>query len=82
MPVNKQRVDFLNSQAASDIKAELSKMAKSPKYNTEDSYTCSNAAHPDGKITFVEKHLQYIASHQDTNPSHYLANLKLKTRIN
>lgn len=81
MSVSKQKADFLQSPAAAKFKEELLKMAASSKYNTCSSYVRSTPEHPDNQISFAEKHLQYIANHPDTDPAHYLANLKLKTRI-
>ena len=50
-------------------------------YKTDPSYSANAILHPDHKISFGEKHMAYLKNHPLLNPEHYLANLRLTTRI-
>lgn len=69
--------DFLASEAAVEIREQLTQMEKDPTYFTEVSYS---PAHESG-ISFSEKHIDYISTHPNLRPSDYMSNLRLRTRL-
>jgi hypothetical protein len=68
---------FLSSTDALDIKKELEAMVASPDYNTRSSYVTFQL----DDLPFTEKHLNYMSERPKLNHKHYLANLRLKTKI-
>lgn len=68
---------FLDSQAAIKARHELQRMMNDASYNTASTY----AANLDHNLPFVEKHMKYLSDHPKLNPDHYLANLRLMTKI-
>lgn len=77
-----KRTAFLDSEEGKTIVAELEKMATGISYNTESTYSPDATRYPDGQISFVDKHINYIISHPTINPRHYIANLRIMTKIN
>jgi hypothetical protein len=77
----KKKVDFLQSPEADKFKQALVDMTNSDKYNTAPSYAKESEINPDCIISFIDKHMQYMCDHPSTDTRHYLANLKLMTRI-
>lgn len=81
MPSLKQRNNFLDSQDAAEIEQTLLGMVKDARYNTVASYSTNSTLYPDNLIPFVEKHMNYLSTHPSTDPQHYLANLRLMTKV-
>lgn len=80
MPAMKKKL-LLESEAGIEIIKSLEAMVESSVYNTDSTYSANGDKYPDNKIPFVDKHLNYLLTHPSINPSHYLANLRLMTRI-
>lgn len=59
---------------------ELSRIDADNSYKTGPSYS-SKASYIDGLIPFVDKHMDYLNDNPHINPVHYLANLRLMTKI-
>ncbi len=59
----------------------LEAMVLDKSYNTESSYSSNSELYPDNVQSFIDKHMNYINTHPDTNIEHYLSNLRLMTRI-
>ena len=78
MAVTIKTQQFLDSQAAADLRDELVEMMENPSYNTRASYS----ALLNGDIDFVEKHMNYLSSHLSVDPSQYMSNLRLITKYN
>ncbi len=76
-----KRVDFYESEEGLGVQATLLQMTQSATYNTKSSYSANTAQYPNHLVPFVEKHMKFIATHPSVNPEHYLANLRLITRI-
>ncbi len=72
------RQEFLRSEKADVLRAELQSMVDDPQYNTVLRYSILS---PDGS-RFVTKHLDYMSNHLQMNHGQYLSNLKLMTKIN
>ena len=72
------RRQFLASEEAEEIKAELLAMEQNPLYNTQPSYTSKTIAK---NISFSDKHFDYICMNPRVKPYEYIANLRLMTKI-
>jgi hypothetical protein len=77
----KRRQNLLDSEEGREIKLKLQQMADSSLYNTTASYSANNLLYPDHLIPFVDKHMNYLINHPSLEPSMYLANIKLMTRV-
>lgn len=76
---NKTRV--FDEIELADIEQQLRDMVVNKKYNTDASYSANLADYPSHLIPFVDKHMNYIVKHSNIDPEHYLANLRLITKI-
>jgi hypothetical protein len=81
MPTAKKRPDLFSTQEGVLVEEALKSMALDTSYATIDTYSANSEAHPDHLVTFVEKHMSYLRSHPSVDPDHYLANLRLMTRV-
>lgn len=81
MASSTKKLDIYNSEEGRLIAEELKKMVLDNHYNTDDSYSANIVTNPDHKISFVDKHLKYLSEHRSVNPTHYLSNLKLMSKI-
>lgn len=81
MPIAKKQADFLASDQGVDARQKLTMMMSDKTYETSPSYSSNANLYPGNRITFVDKHMNYLMNHQDTDPAKYLANLRLMTRI-
>lgn len=76
----KRKNDFLQSEAGIEAYKLLKSMVLDDAYHTDASYSSNTELYPDNLIPFVEKHIDYLCAHSETNPSMYLSNLRLITR--
>jgi len=81
MPTAKRKVDFYTTEEGELVKKQLFAMAADILYKTDSSYSTDSASYDDHLIPFVDKHMRYLVAHPSVNPTHYLANLRLMTRI-
>ncbi len=81
MAAAKKRINFLDSEEATEVEHSLRLMAEDSTYNTAPSYSANTVQYPYHSIPFVDKHMSYLSKHPSVDPSHYLANLRLMTRI-
>jgi len=81
MSTFKKRINFKESEEGAAVKQALSKMALDNTYTTESSYNANEMLYPDHDMSFVEKHMHYLSTHQNVNPQQYLSNLRLMTRV-
>lgn len=81
MPTAKKKVNLYESEEGALIQKELRAMAADATYNTGSSYSTDSDAYSDHLIPFVDKHMRYLMVHPSVDPAHYLANLRLMTRI-
>ncbi|MBC7708225.1 hypothetical protein H7Y63_03310 [Polaromonas sp.] len=68
---------FLDSDVAAQIHTQLKTMMGDKTFNTTSTY----AATREDQLPFDEKHMNYLSDHPKLNPLHYIANLRLMTRI-
>ena len=62
----------------SNVREKLMAIEGNVDYLTsESSYTSNQAQYPDGRIPFVDKHMDYLLMHPNVNPEQYLSNLRL-----
>ncbi len=59
----------------------LRQMERDNTYNTESRYSGNTEKYPNNQITFSQWHMAHIKKFPNLNPLHYLANLKLMTKI-
>jgi len=81
MATNRKQSDFIASEEGIRIRQELTAMLSNQSYTTESTYIANSERYPDNQIPFVEKHMHYIATHPSVDPNHYLANLRLITKV-
>ncbi|CAN5456799.1 hypothetical protein BH10PAT3_BH10PAT3_7870 [soil metagenome] len=81
MPTAKKKINLYESEEGAIIQKELRAMAADLAYNTGSSYSADSSAYSDNLIPFVDKHMRYLIVHPSVDPVHYLANLRLMTRI-
>jgi hypothetical protein len=82
MPTYKKKSNFFETPAGLKARQELSAMVADTGFHTVSYYSANTDRHPDNRMTFVEKHMEYLRAHPSTDPDHYLANLRLMTRTN
>ena len=58
----------------------LKRMESDPNLVTKSAYRANTIIWPDNRISFVESHLAYLKAHPNTNPRHYISNLRLMLR--
>lgn len=76
-----KRPNFIDTEEAKTVRRLLEKMQDDESYETKSSYNANTEKYPDHRISFVDKHMQHLASHPNINTEHYMANLRLMTRI-
>lgn len=81
MATQKKRIDFYNSVDGREIRQILVTMSQDPIYNTDAGYSANNDLYPNNLMPFVDKHMSYLNTHPNIEPRHYLANLRLMTRL-
>lgn len=81
MPTLKKKTSFLGSDVAVEIEKILKLMASDVAYNTRSSYSTNSDLYPDNLIPFVDKHMNFLSTHPSTDPTQYIANLRLMTLV-
>lgn len=76
-----KKKNFFGSEEAIAIEQMLRLMSKDNAYNTTSSYSANITEYPDNLIPFVDKHMNYLKAHPSLDPHHYLANLRLMTKL-
>lgn len=70
--------EFLKSEAGLAAYGELMKMLEDENYKTVSSFSPSAE---DGKLLFIDKHMNYLCTHLSVNANQYLSNLRLITKV-
>ncbi len=81
MATYKKKLDFFATQEGDEFKQTLREMERDNSFITESGYSANAELYPDHSISFVDRHVAYIKAHPSTDPSQYLSNLKLMTRV-
>ena len=77
----KKRPNFYESDEAAGVEQILKAMQSDVRYSTDSSYSANTEKHPDNSINFVDKHMEYLHTHPGVDPTHYIANLRLITKL-
>jgi len=77
----KKRINFFDSEEGNEVRRELRQMAADSGYTTESSYNANDVLYPGHDMSFVQKHMHYLNTHQNVNPQQYLSNLRLMTKV-
>jgi hypothetical protein len=80
MQISKSVINFINSQIGVDARQQLTVMVNDPIYNTPATYTPNQTLYSDNLLPFVDKHINYLSTHQNVDVQTYVANLRLMTR--
>ena len=70
------REEFLQTDAGALAKAELQRMASSTDYGTATTYDAMAGR----RLSFVNRHLNYLVKHPQVNAKAYLSNLRIMTK--
>jgi hypothetical protein len=81
MAVMKKRNYLVDSLEGAQIKHSLRLMELDQTFHTESSYSANGVLHNDHVISFTDKHWSYLNNNPQVDPTHYLANLRLMTRV-
>ena len=81
MPTINKKINFFDTEEGIEVERTLRSMVTDNAYSTVSSYSTDAEQYPDNLIPFVDKHMKYITTHPSTDPIHYLANLRLMTRV-
>ena len=68
---------FLDSAEAVTIHAQLLDMMNDKAFNTTSTFSTTR----EDDMPFDQKHMTYLSDRPKLNPQHYLANLRLMTRL-
>ena len=81
MPTIKRKPNFFDTEQGLELEEALRNMTVDVAFNTESSYSADSVRYPDNVISFVQKHKSYLIAHPAVDPSAYVANLRLMTRL-
>lgn len=81
MATYKKRGNFTESEEGIAIREKLTLMAGDAAFNTASSYSANSVLYPNNKISFEDKHMNYLMIHPELEPNKYLANIRLMTRV-
>lgn len=81
MAAYQRKAAFSQTEAGTQALEALHAMCNKANYNTPSSYCSNSEAYPENQRSFVDKHMDYLSTHPDVNPNHYISNLRLMTRI-
>lgn len=62
------------------IVTELQRMSHDSNFTTKATYAPNSEMYPTNKMSFVQRHKEYLRTHPATDPQMYLSNLRLMTR--
>lgn len=76
-----KRVDFYSSEEGTEAYQLLKAMEADENFITRAGYAADSEKYPDNLISFVEKHMNYLNTHPNTDMRSYIANLRLMSRV-
>lgn len=76
-----KRPDFFASEEAKYIRKQLKQMEDDDQYDTRSTYHANATLYPKHRISFSEKHMQYLLNHPQVDCIYYISNLRLQSRI-
>jgi hypothetical protein len=81
MPSKSRSQSTTEFMSDAEVRQALSLMDGDSSYKTDPGYSSSDTLYPAHQVPFIERHVQYLQNHPKVNPEHYLANLRIMTRI-
>lgn len=81
MAIYNKKPDFSTSEEGIMAAKVLRSMMLDKAYITEPSFSADSEKYADNLMPFIDKHLAYLRNHPAIDPGHYLANLKLMTKV-
>jgi hypothetical protein len=81
MAAYKKRPDFFTSEDGLLTLQILEAMDADNNFSTGTSYSANTTLYSQNLIPFVDKHMIYLRDHPNVNPQHYIANLRLMTKV-
>ena len=60
-----------------DVIEKLNALHADPNMITLDAYSPDAEQNANGRISFVERHIRYLQTHKNVDPTHYISNLEL-----
>jgi hypothetical protein len=81
MSTHDKKIPFNQSEVGIETRLALEQLLRDRGYKTDDGYNANETLYPDNRMPFVEKHMIYLSAHPAVNPTYYLANLRLMTKV-
>lgn len=81
MATTSKKQDFFETAEGIEIKEMLINMTTSSQYATGSSYSPNTVEYENNRVPFIDKHMAFIRKNPQINPLHYIANLKILTRL-
>ena len=81
MSTYQKRSHYVDSEEGRDVRQKLQLMMRDKGYNTASSYNSNSLQYPGNRISFVDKHMNYLSVHPKLDAWMYVANLRLMTRV-
>jgi hypothetical protein len=81
MATANKRINFFESEEGLAVRESLKQMTTNNAFRTGASYSANTIQNPTNSVSFIDKHMRYLSSHPSISTDHYLANLRLITRI-
>lgn len=76
-----KKIKFAESDQGLFVEATLHDMERDVRYVTKSTYSSNSNRYPNNQMPFVDKHMAYLSSHPEVDAEHYIANLRLITKI-
>ena len=80
MSMYNKKDNFFNSEDGQEVMSILRAMSEDSTFNTTSTYSANATEYPDGRMPFMDKHVNYLLAHPKLDPRMYVANLRLMTR--
>lgn len=64
-----------------EVMQALQDMLEDDSFHTEPGYSIDAETYPNNSVPFVDSHMNYLSRHPQTDPSHYLSNLRLMLKV-
>lgn len=72
-----QKKLFFESPEGRALRQELTEIFNDPAHNTKSTYTAASL----DRLSFIDKHMNYMGNFPDMNHRQYVSNIKLMTRM-
>lgn len=76
-----KKIKFAESEEGIFVEATLHAMERDERYVTKATYSSDSTKYPNNRMPFVDKHMAFLGAHPEIDARHYIANLRLITRV-